>query len=398
MDFLSDLPPLLLGQILQEITTFEALHCAILASPALYRVFRDQGPTTINTLATNALEPELHNVMDAIARIRNKAVPQSIGTLDQFRETYAAKFHSSERPSALSLDTTPQVCFSLVVTAVNIGRLAIAVLDELLRRTSRLKPQHASDRTIDFASGAYSRVPGLAPWPAGQAAVVAASATERPPSWVEGYRVQRVLWLIQLSLEVRRHAPWLAWGPPQDPSSQTGEWTAGKLVSWLLPAIDANLVAKALEDGVAARVMPTWDGVPSSDPTLISLTRMPRCVASANLGREPSEKPRDDIIGTRWSQDRGAVRSRSDGRRILAQLMINRHVTLTPALVQKMLYPGLMLWDRERLCDLGLMDEPRSGGSEEKWWENEDRRPEMSDDEIGFAWYSIGQGSPGANE
>ncbi|KAF7556579.1 hypothetical protein G7Z17_g1324 [Cylindrodendrum hubeiense] len=389
MASLSELPPLLLGEILVQITTFEALHSAISASPALYRVFRDQGPTVINAVATNALEPELHNVVNAISRIRNQTVPQSINTLDLFRETYAANLSSPERHSPLSVYTTPQVCFGLVVTIVNIRRLAIAVLDELLKRTSRLSPQHSVKRTIDFASGTYSRTPGSDPWPAAQAVRISPSATERAPSWVEYYRVQRALWLIQLALEVRRHAPWLAWGTGQERTSQTREWGVGKLVSWLPLATETSLVSKALEDGVAARVMPGWDGVSSLKSPLITLTRMPR-VVSSNLGQEPSEGPRDDAIGTGWSQDRDAVNRRSDGRRIFTQLLGNRHVSPTASMILNFMYPGLMIWDRERLCDLGLIDEPGQDLGKEKWWEGEDRRLQMTEDEIWFAWYSIG--------
>lgn len=67
---------------------------------------------------------------------------------------------------------------------------------------------------------------------------------------------------------------------------------------------------------------------------------------------------------------------------------------LTRVMLDEIMNPGLMIWDRERLCDLGLMDEPRTGQAEGKWWENEDKRPQMSEDEIWFAWYSVGYGPP----
>lgn len=393
MDFLSELPPLILGEILQQLTTFESLHSAISASPALYRVFRDLGPTVINTIATSSLEPELHNLLNAIARIRNEPISHSITTLDQFRETYTANLSSPER-HLLSLDTTPQVAFGLVATLVNIRRLSIAVLDELMQRTSKLRPQHSVKRNIDFASGAYARVPGKDPWPAGQAAPVAPSAIQRAPSWVEYYRVQRPLLLLQLALELRSHAPWLAWGIP-GASSESREWSVARIISWLPLGHDTALVAKVLEEVVAARVMPTWDGIVSTlQSPIISLTKMPRCVSSSNPGREPSEEPQDDAVGIEWPHDRSAVRERSDGRRILSQLVGSRHAMLTRVMLDKIMHPGLMIWDRERLCDLGLMDEPRIGQAEGKWWENEDRRPQMSEDEIWFAWYSVGCGPP----
>ncbi|KAH7129818.1 hypothetical protein B0J13DRAFT_610922 [Dactylonectria estremocensis] len=391
MDHLSNLPPLLLGEILQHIPNFETLHAAITASPATYRVFRDQGPAIIHAVATNILEPELHQILYSIALIRNQPVSRSITTLDSFAQNYVPDLITPKRPTTpLSVDTRPQVCFGLVTTVVNINRLAIAVLGEFLHRTAKLKPQHCVSRTVDFASGAYSQNAGSDPWPAGQAAPIAPSATERPPSWVEGYRVQRALWLIQLALEVRSSAPWVVWGANQITVSQNREWSVGKISPWLSLAIDASTIAKMLEDVIAPRVVPDWDDVPSSTPIFVALTKMPRCAASHNSGPALSEEPRDDVIGMGWSQNRDAVRTPSDGRRIFGQLLMNRHVSLNKSIVQTAMQSGLMIWDRERLCDLGLMDELHGDSAEDRWWENEVRRPQMSEDEIGYAWYSIG--------
>ncbi|KAH8665511.1 hypothetical protein BGZ61DRAFT_538478 [Ilyonectria robusta] len=259
--------------------------------------------------------------------------------------------------------TTPQVAFGLVATLVNICRLSIAVLYELMQRTSKLKPQHSVKRNIDFASESYARVPGKYLWPTGQAALIAPSAIRRAPSWVEYYRVQRPLFLLQLALELRSHAPWLAWGIP-GASSESREWSVAGIVSLLPLGHDTAPVAKVLGEVVAARAF------------------------------EPSEEPQDDVIGTAWPHVRSAVRARSDGRRILSQLMGSRHAMLTRVMLDEIMNPGLMIWNRERLCDLGLMDEPRTGQAEGKWWENEDKRPQMSEDEIWFAWYSVGYGPP----
>lgn len=178
---------------------------------------------------------------------------------------------------------TPQVAFGLVATRINIRRLSIAVLDKIMQRTPKLKPQHSVKRSIDFGSGAYARMPGKDPWPAGQPALIAPSAIQRAPSWVE-YYVQRPLFLLQLALELRSHTPWLPWGIP-GASSESREWSVAKIVSWLPLGHGTALVAKVLGEVVAARVMPTWDGiVPPLQSPIISLTKMPRCVSSSNLG------------------------------------------------------------------------------------------------------------------
>ncbi|KAH7161809.1 hypothetical protein EDB81DRAFT_785572 [Dactylonectria macrodidyma] len=390
MDRLSNLPPLLLGEILKHIESFEVLHSAITASPVLYRVFRDIGPAVIHGVATNILEPELHQLLYSIARIRNQPVSQSITTLDSFGQTYIANLTRPKRPTTrLSADTTPQVCFGLVITVLNINRLAISVLGELLGRTSKLKPQHSVVRIIDFASGAYAFNAGEDPWPEGQDAPIAPSAIGRPPSWVENYRVQRALWMIQLGLEIRSHAPWLVWGTNGSTVAQNQEWSVAQVSPWLPLVIDANTIAKMLEDVIAPKVVPDWDGLSTPGPTNVSLTKMPRCETSQKSDPTPSVKPRNDDVGVAWSQDRNAVRVPSDGRRVFGQLLINRHVSLNKHIVQTAIKSGLMIWDRERLCDLGLIDEPNKGEAEDKWWENEDRRPQMSVDEVWYAWYSL---------
>ncbi|KAJ5574401.1 uncharacterized protein N7459_008828 [Penicillium hispanicum] len=392
MDPFSHLPAPLPFQIIQHLGTFEDLDATIHASPDAFAAFQSRGPLILDAIASSVLNPELHNVLHSVARIHSQPVATSLTTLESFRQAYAGNLLDVDRrPGPFPRDAAPQVYVGLVRTAANIRRLAALVLAELLRRTSKLRIRHAVDRTIDFASGALPRVPGTNGWPRGQDVTAPQSLATRSPSWIEGYRIQRALWLIQLALDVRAHAPWLRWtaSDTSDPASRSGRWPVSKLVAWLPSATDAPLVATVLEDVCAARGLLPTCGRSSTRTGLVSLERMPYYTGCSDPDCKLEDSSQDDAAGVSWSQDRGAAKRPADGRRILAQLISSRHVNPSAEVMHRIMESGLVIWDRKRLRDLGLMDEPGSPERGVKWWENEERRPQMSPDEIWYAWCSL---------
>lgn len=383
MDFFSRLPAPLPLYIIQHLDKFEDLEAIIRASPDAYWVVRSHGFIILDSIASAALEPELHNILHSIARIRSQPVPRSLNTLESFRQTYAENcLYVESRPGSFPRDAAPHVYMSLIRSAANVRRLAGLVLAELLHRTSKLRVKHAIHRNIDSAAGDLPRAPGADECSIGNEVP---GPHTRDPSWIECYRVQRSIWLLQLALDVRTHAPWLRWfdNGTSSSTSQPGRWPIKEFRPWLERVGDAHCITTIIQD-----VCGTGETLPYSlsRAGFVSLERMPFYAGNPEVDCRLEDESIDDDVGVSWSQDRGASRRASDGRRIFIHLMTNRPVHPMAPLVHKIMEAGLIIWDRKRLCDMGLIDGPEPIVQGSKWWQ---RSPQRISGEVRDAWCSM---------
>ena len=386
MDFFSRLPAPLPLHIIQHLDKFEDLDALIRASPDAYCTVRSNGYIILDSVASTALTPELHNVLHSIARIRSQPVPRSLTTLESFRQTYAENCEDDERrPGPFPRDAEPHVYMSLVRSAANVRRLTALVLAELLHRTSKLRVKHAVHRNIDLAAGDMPQVPGADGSPIGEEVP---APHKRHPSWIECYRVQRAIWLLQLALDVRTHAPWLRWFArgTSNPASQPNRWPLNELKSWVHGPVDVHCVATTLQEVCVTKGIISQQGHSPPRMGFVSLERMPFYTGNRAVDCRLEDESKEDDVGVSWSQDRDAAKHSSDGRRIFTHLITSRPVQPISPIIHKVMESGLVIWDRRRLFGMGLMDEPEPIEQGVKWWK---RSPPRISDEVRYAWCSI---------
>lgn len=391
MEFFTSLPTPLPLLILKAIPDFETLHSVIHASPSAFRLFCEFGNSIIDRVSANVLDTKDHYLLSSIARIRANGISPSLSTLKEVEAMYLLSNPLAQsQKQSLSGDIPFHVLLGLITTAINIQELTVAIIDELLSRISSIKPMHANNRSVSLSSNNYLPAPaGSEGWPRGTFVKQPMSALR--PSWVEYHRVQTALWNLQAVLDIRRHANELIGSHNQPAASEA--WSLSRISTIEPYTKNSAVVARVLEDIVITQSRQDHTKVLPNCNAYLRLRQMPiySTLALPDRSWRLVEPPRNDSVGKAWGQDRDSVNMVSDGTKIWSRLLVTRHLRLTPEMMLVLRQLGLTLWDRKRLCSMGLIDEPDEirGGPGGIECLGRGRRCWMSDDEIIYAWCSV---------
>ncbi|EGR44458.1 uncharacterized protein TRIREDRAFT_112267 [Trichoderma reesei QM6a] len=403
---IENIPDKILLQIITRLPGLETLWNLLAASPRCFRLFNSQPHTIIEQLfasPTSILPPKIQELVRAVILTRSGAL--LFKNLDEFKYRFIQhkvpvhrikdKTNITLGPDTLTThDIQPSVYLSAVATAHHISALAHACLSFYLPQIHNpdiFHPQHAqlplpkylprgSNPPEGDTTPAWHQVFFGLPYD-----VVDAG----PPSWVEEMRVVRALWVIQLVGGVRclvlkdlnasgwsyddinRTLPKYADAVPQDGTMNSGAEEIQTVLAYLeklgitnkgepfyqLPKLplDAKPVnpVTPLPDPCEA----TWGGIGiiydyghktvklRPPPSALQRASGPQLSKSSLRGQARSSLENESPAVT-------TLRHYTDGNSRYGLPITNARMDIYRPF-------GLALWDRWRLCLLGLLGEGR---------------------------------------
>ncbi|KAH0496110.1 hypothetical protein TgHK011_003490 [Trichoderma gracile] len=419
---IEDIPDKILLQIITRLPGLDTLWNLLCASPRCFRLFNNQPPTVIEQLfdnPTSILPPKIQELVRAVILTRSGTI--LFKNLNEFKyrfiqhkvpvQTIRDKTNITLRPESLTdHDIPPSVYLSIVATAHHISALAHACLSFYLSQIHNPNIFHPQQAQLPLPK---YRLRGSNPpegdttpaWHQVFFGVPYEVVDAGPPSWVEEMRVVRALWVIQLVGDVRclvlkdlnasrwsyddinRTLPRYADALAQDGAMNSGAEEIRTVLAYLeklgitnkeepfykLPKLppDAKPVnpVTSLPDPCEA----TWGGVGiiyNHGHKTIKLRPPPSALQRAS-GPQLSESALHGQTRSSLENESPAVttlRHFTDGKSRYGLPITNARMDIYRPF-------GLALWDRRRLCLLGLL-----GGG---------RMDERDLDYYCFAWESL---------
>ncbi|KAL6864598.1 hypothetical protein J3F83DRAFT_145043 [Trichoderma novae-zelandiae] len=399
------IPDKILLQVITRLPGLDALWNLLAASPRCFRLFNSQPLAVIERIFSSpasVLPPKIQELVRAVILTRGGTLP--FNNLDELKyrfiqhkvpvPTIKDKTCITLGPDALKNGDIPASVYrSVVATAHHISALAHACLSSYLSQVynpSIFAPQHAQLPLPNY------RIRGSNPpegdqtpaWHQVFFGVPCEVVDAGPPSWVEEMRVVRALWVIQLVGDVRcfvlRNMSSSGWSY-DDINRTLPKWAdalAHDGTTMSSGAAEIRTVLAYLEHlGVTNKGEPFYKlpKLPPDAKPVNPVTPLPDpCEATwggigiiYNYGHEivklpPPPEARKRASGPQLSQSslRGQTRTSLDKESPAVTTL--RHFTeggsryglpITNARFDTYRPFGLALWDRRRLCLLGLLGE-----------------------------------------
>ncbi|KAL7810693.1 hypothetical protein V8C44DRAFT_111620 [Trichoderma aethiopicum] len=403
---IEDIPDKILLQIITLLPGLDTLWNLLTASPRCFRLFNNQPLTIIEHIfasPTSILPPKIQELVRAVILTRGGILP--FKSLDNFKyrfiqhkvpvQTTRDKTCITLGPDTLSNhNIQPSVYRSVVATAHHISALAHACLSFYLSQVHNpdiFAPQHAQLPLPKYLPRGSNPPEGdtTPAWHQVFYGIPYEVVDAGPPSWVEEMRVVRALWVIQLVGDVRslvlkdlRSSGWSyddinktlpKWA---DALAQDGTMNSG--------AEEIRTVLAYLETlGITNNGKPFYKlpKLPPGAKPVNPVTPLPDpCEATwggigiiYNHGHKtvklpPPPSALQHASGLQLSESSLRGQTRSSLEKESPAVTMLRHFTegnsryglpITNARLEIYRPFGLALWDRRRLCLLGLLGEGR---------------------------------------
>ncbi|KAF3397754.1 hypothetical protein F1880_005642 [Penicillium rolfsii] len=344
MAIMEDLPFELVEFILEACDDFTSLDGLLQIFPHMELVFNARRESILRNVLSRCtlLSGRLHKLFYIVLAIESTTfTPSSL--LGLLRGPMEIHFPQS---SITSTGPTRKA----IATAAKIHRTACACLQTFLDRINVAKPCRPKDsleQTIKWINGE-------APEPEGE--VFEFKGTQSP-SWVEQYRVHRVLWLQEIFINIYDAAS-TRWSWSEEDlvhfAAEYGTWT------WLkLREQEIVTVIECLRD-LSKKELPT--SKPELGLPYLTVRLLPEDLKLEVCWPLP-EIPGDSLDVPSWGQHVQSTEFQSPSipyHRLLCSRITTPRNPLLKVDLRVFRRLGIPLWDRWRLYKSGLIDQPRA--------------------------------------